>query len=194
MSCGQILLNFCFFQLEYRMPLDIVRCRTLQATIWDCDRFQENMFLGAVTIPLNDLQANHEVTKWYPLTNYNRIWRSKFLIKYYPKTVIIVIFPFGKPKKISTIFDIVLCVYIIIYLAISAFLILSSLLLLKNHHRKNSYFEYWSQNGLNFLDLGLFLSETDADLLRTGLRWDWGIVFIFRLLQTWPQRTGAATC
>jgi len=59
--------------LEYRMPLDIVRCRTLQATIWDCDRFQENMFLGAVTIPLNDLQANHEVTKWYPLTNYNRI-------------------------------------------------------------------------------------------------------------------------
>ena len=103
-------------------------------------------------------------------------------------------FSHRKAQKNSTIFDIVLCVYIIIYLAISAFLILSSLLLLKNHHRKNSYFEYWSQNGLNFLDLGLFLSETDADLLRTGLRWDWGIVFIFRLLQTWPQRTGAATC
>ena len=66
------------------MPLDIVRCRTLQATIWDCDRFQENMFLGAVVIPLNDLQANHEVTKWYPLTNYTRIWRSNFLIKLFP--------------------------------------------------------------------------------------------------------------
>ena len=34
------------------MPIDVVRCRTLQATVWDCDRFQENMFLGAVTIPL----------------------------------------------------------------------------------------------------------------------------------------------
>ena len=55
------------------MPLDVVRCRTLQATIWNYDRFQENMFLGAVTLPLHDLQPNQEVTKWYPLTNYNRI-------------------------------------------------------------------------------------------------------------------------
>ena len=105
------------------MPLDIVRCRTLQATIWDCDRFQENMFLGAVVIPLNDLQANHEVTKWYPLTNYTRIWRSNFLIKLFPLNCDYRDFHLKTyKKKLSSIFDIILCVYIIIYLAIlSAF-------------------------------------------------------------------------
>lgn len=59
--------------LEYRMAMDVVRCRTLQATVWDCDRFQENMFLGAVTIPLQDLQPNTDVTNWYPLTNFHKL-------------------------------------------------------------------------------------------------------------------------
>ena len=78
------------FQLEYRMPLDVVRCRTLQATLWDCDRFQENMFLGAVTIPLesyfpdnpknysNDGQvigvtSGIKIENWYPLSNFHRM-------------------------------------------------------------------------------------------------------------------------
>ena len=78
------------FQLEYRMPLDVVRCRTLQATLWDCDRFQENIFLGAVTIPLesyfpdspkhysNDGQvigvtSGIKIENWYPLSNFHRM-------------------------------------------------------------------------------------------------------------------------
>ena len=72
------------------MPLDVVRCRTLQATLWDCDRFQENMFLGAVTIPLencfpdsrrsygNDgmvvgLSSGIKIEKWYSLKNFHRM-------------------------------------------------------------------------------------------------------------------------
>ena len=55
------------------MPLEKVRDRTLQATIWACDRFQENLFLGAVTIPLSDLEPDHEVTDWYDLTNFSRM-------------------------------------------------------------------------------------------------------------------------
>lgn len=54
------------------MPLDVVRCRDLQATIWDCDRFQENLFLGAVTIRMADLKANQEKVDWYNLTNFQR--------------------------------------------------------------------------------------------------------------------------
>ena len=81
---------FDYFQLEYRMPLDVVRCRTLQATLWDCDRFQENMFLGAVTIPLEKyfpdsrrsygtdgavvgLSSGIKVEKWYALKNFHRL-------------------------------------------------------------------------------------------------------------------------
>ena len=55
------------------MPLEAVRTRTLQATIWDCDRFQENMFLGAVTRPLSDLTPNHEILDWFTLTNFSRM-------------------------------------------------------------------------------------------------------------------------
>ena len=62
-----------FFQLEYRMPLDIVRCRTLQATIWEYSRFQENSFLGAVTLPLQSLKPNTEMTDWHKLTNYSKM-------------------------------------------------------------------------------------------------------------------------
>ena len=55
------------------MPLEVVKCRTLQATIWDCDRFQENAFLGAVTIPLEDVDLTKETTKWFKLTNFHRM-------------------------------------------------------------------------------------------------------------------------
>ena len=85
----QKLLIF-IFQLEYRMPIDVVKCRTLQATLWDCGTVWENMFLGAVTIPLetffSDSDTHHGVDKqvigvtssmkvesWYPLTNFHRM-------------------------------------------------------------------------------------------------------------------------
>ena len=55
------------------MELNRVRCRTLQATIWECSRFQENQFLGAVSIDLHDLEPNKEKTNWYPLTNYSKM-------------------------------------------------------------------------------------------------------------------------
>lgn len=72
------------------MPLDVVRCRTLQATVWDSDRFQENIFLGAVSIQLEEIfpyntsnVANHDAVvgvssgvkfeKWYNLSNYHRM-------------------------------------------------------------------------------------------------------------------------
>lgn len=69
------------------MPLDVVKGRTLQATVWDCDRFQENVFLGAVKIPLEKIfggaprdssgssvasnisSGDPGVRKWFSLTN-----------------------------------------------------------------------------------------------------------------------------
>jgi phosphatidylinositol-4-phosphate 3-kinase len=56
------------------MSLEMIKCKTLQATIWDCDRFQENMFLGAVTIPMENVDLTcGENTRWYKLTNYERM-------------------------------------------------------------------------------------------------------------------------
>ena len=69
-----------YLQLEYRMSLDTVRCRTLQATIWECSRFQENSFLGAVTLQLQSLKPNTEITNWYPLKNFSKMtWFLKLL-------------------------------------------------------------------------------------------------------------------
>ena len=60
--------------LEYRIPLEVVKCRTLQATVWDSNQFQENMFLGSVTLPLNNLDLDHgdEIEKWYSLGQFYR--------------------------------------------------------------------------------------------------------------------------
>ena len=66
----------CFFQLEYRMPLDRVRCRTLQATVWDCDQFRENIFLGEVKLELADVDLTKETSKWFRLANYTRMPRQ----------------------------------------------------------------------------------------------------------------------
>ena len=55
------------------MTLEAVKTRTLQATVWDCDRFQENMFLGAVTIPLENIDLTKETARWYLLRNFDRI-------------------------------------------------------------------------------------------------------------------------
>jgi len=64
-SCNPTFMEM----LEYRTPLDIVRCRTLQATVWDSSQFQENMFLGCVTVPLDDpaLSTNEGIEQWFSL-------------------------------------------------------------------------------------------------------------------------------
>ncbi|XP_063635795.1 phosphatidylinositol 4-phosphate 3-kinase C2 domain-containing subunit alpha [Cydia splendana] len=53
--------------LEYRLPIDVVQNRCLQATVWHYDSLQENTFLGGVTIPLNTLPLRQETVAWYPL-------------------------------------------------------------------------------------------------------------------------------
>ena len=62
-------------QFEYRrMSLEMLRYKTLHVTIWDSDRFKENLFLGEVQIPLEkvDLAASGgENTQWYKLGNYS---------------------------------------------------------------------------------------------------------------------------
>ncbi len=45
-----------------------------QASIWNTDRFQENLFLGAVEIPLDKFDlVDKNVENWYPLTNLKRL-------------------------------------------------------------------------------------------------------------------------
>lgn len=61
-----------FFQLEYRMPLDIVKERVLKATVWNHDPLQENEFLGGVELELNKFDLTQEITEWFPLTNLSR--------------------------------------------------------------------------------------------------------------------------
>ncbi|KAF5287684.1 hypothetical protein FQA39_LY15784 [Lamprigera yunnana] len=58
--------------LEYRMALDIVRQRTLKATVWNHDPLQENEFLGGVELNLNQFDLTKEMTEWYPLVNLSR--------------------------------------------------------------------------------------------------------------------------
>ncbi|RVE42898.1 hypothetical protein evm_012453 [Chilo suppressalis] len=53
--------------LEYRLPIEVVKNRSLQATVWHYDSLQENQFLGGVVIPLNSLPLRQETVAWYPL-------------------------------------------------------------------------------------------------------------------------------
>ncbi|XP_045492000.1 phosphatidylinositol 4-phosphate 3-kinase C2 domain-containing subunit alpha [Colias croceus] len=53
--------------LEYRLPLEVVKTRSLQATVWHYDSLQENQFLGGVVIPLGSLPLKQETVAWYPL-------------------------------------------------------------------------------------------------------------------------------
>jgi len=56
-------------QLEYRMPLEVIRERTLEATIWNHDTLQENEFLGGISLPLRRLDLTNETIEWFPLGN-----------------------------------------------------------------------------------------------------------------------------
>ncbi|XP_050441435.1 phosphatidylinositol 4-phosphate 3-kinase C2 domain-containing subunit beta isoform X2 [Adelges cooleyi] len=58
--------------LEYRMPLEVVQYKTLQATVWSHDALQENEFLGGITIELNNIDLLSETTLWYNLSNMYR--------------------------------------------------------------------------------------------------------------------------
>ncbi|XP_051160561.1 phosphatidylinositol 4-phosphate 3-kinase C2 domain-containing subunit beta isoform X2 [Leptopilina boulardi] len=53
--------------LEYRMSLDAIKERTLEATIWNHDTLQENEFLGGIRLPLSRLDLTNETIEWFPL-------------------------------------------------------------------------------------------------------------------------------
>ncbi|RZF38830.1 hypothetical protein LSTR_LSTR000533 [Laodelphax striatellus] len=58
--------------LEYRMPLEVVQHRTLQATVWNHDTLQENEFLGGISLSLSSLNLSQETVNWYTLGNVHR--------------------------------------------------------------------------------------------------------------------------
>ena len=54
--------------LEYRVPLHTVQSKTLHASVWDCSQFQENMFMGSVSLELGNIDLEAGVQEqWYPL-------------------------------------------------------------------------------------------------------------------------------
>ncbi|KAM3968313.1 LOW QUALITY PROTEIN: phosphatidylinositol-4-phosphate 3-kinase catalytic subunit Pi3K68D [Aphomia sociella] len=53
--------------LEYRLPIEEVQSKSLQATVWHYDSLQENQFLGGVVLPLGSLPLREETLAWYPL-------------------------------------------------------------------------------------------------------------------------------
>ncbi|KAK6626146.1 hypothetical protein RUM43_006451 [Polyplax serrata] len=55
--------------LEYRLPLEVIRQRTLEATIWSHDTLQENEFLGGVLLSLHTFPLEKETCEWYSLDN-----------------------------------------------------------------------------------------------------------------------------
>ena len=58
--------------LEYRIPRDMVICKTLQATVWDNSQFQENMFLGSATFCLDKIDLDQGEEKWHSLGQFYR--------------------------------------------------------------------------------------------------------------------------
>nr|XP_050846088.1 phosphatidylinositol 4-phosphate 3-kinase C2 domain-containing subunit beta isoform X2 [Vespula vulgaris] len=53
--------------LEYRMPLEVIKERALEATIWNHDTLQENEFLGGIRLPLSRLDLTNEIIEWFSL-------------------------------------------------------------------------------------------------------------------------------
>lgn len=58
--------------LEYRMPLQVIKLKTLQITVWSHDSLQENEFLGGVQIPLNNINLKEEMVSWHRLVYLTR--------------------------------------------------------------------------------------------------------------------------
>ncbi|KAI0209340.1 Phosphatidylinositol 4-phosphate 3-kinase C2 domain-containing subunit alpha [Lamellibrachia satsuma] len=53
--------------LIYRMPVDEVKERQLQVTVWSYDALKENEFLGAVIIDLSQTNLTRTTTQWHQL-------------------------------------------------------------------------------------------------------------------------------
>ncbi|UYV78900.1 PIK3C2A [Cordylochernes scorpioides] len=53
--------------LVYDIPLSEAQTKVLHASVWNYDRLQENEFLGAIHIPLSEMNLVTEVVQWYPL-------------------------------------------------------------------------------------------------------------------------------
>lgn len=62
-----VVINIVVFQLEYRMPLEYIQSRLLQATVWSHDSLQENEFLGGVELNLAKIDLKVELINWYRL-------------------------------------------------------------------------------------------------------------------------------
>lgn len=56
----------------YRMPLQVIKLKTLQVTVWSHDSLQENEFLGGVKIDLKDLNLKEEIVAWHHLAYLTR--------------------------------------------------------------------------------------------------------------------------
>lgn len=54
------------------MPIEVLRHRILEATVWNHDPLQENEFLGGISIPLSSLNLSEETLNWYTLGNIHR--------------------------------------------------------------------------------------------------------------------------
>lgn len=55
--------------LVYEHPLEFVREKLLEVSVWDYDRVQENEFLGATAIDLWTMNLTRETVSWYELHN-----------------------------------------------------------------------------------------------------------------------------
>ncbi|XP_064480154.1 phosphatidylinositol 4-phosphate 3-kinase C2 domain-containing subunit alpha-like [Ornithodoros turicata] len=55
--------------LAYEYPLEVVREKLLEVSVWDYDRVQENEFLGATAIDLWKMNLTRESVNWYDLHN-----------------------------------------------------------------------------------------------------------------------------
>lgn len=59
--------------LEYRVPLHTVQTRTLHASVWDSSQFQENMFLGSVSLSLASIDLEAGLEAWHSLGQFSRL-------------------------------------------------------------------------------------------------------------------------
>lgn len=55
--------------MQYKMSLEEVKNRTLQVTVWNHDVLKENQFMGALYIPLHNLDLSRENCEWHCLGN-----------------------------------------------------------------------------------------------------------------------------
>lgn len=49
------------------MPIDVIKRKTVQVTVWSYDSLQENEFLGGVQLSFANVNLSQEVVDWYRL-------------------------------------------------------------------------------------------------------------------------------